>query len=85
MEKISDFIENQLKLVVNQTNSKVALSKDVTFLGITIIEGTIAISAKSLNRAMRMVKELTPCGTSLSWRKQSNLLTELVPGLIKLF
>lgn len=66
MEKISKFIENRLKLLINQKKSKVALSKDVVFLGMTIIEGTIAISAKSLKRAMRKVKELTPRGTSLS-------------------
>ena len=66
MEKISKFIENRLKLLINQKKSKVALSKDVVFLGMTIIEGTIAISAKSLKQAMRKVKELTPRGTSLS-------------------
>ena len=66
MEKISKFIENRLKLLINQKKSKVALSKDVVFLGMTIIEGTIAISAKSLKRAMRKVKELTSRGTSLS-------------------
>lgn len=63
MKSISKFISTKLKLVVNQEKSKVALSKHVKFLGMTIVEGTIAISTKSINRAMEKVKELTPRGT----------------------
>lgn len=64
METVTRFIEQRLRLVINQRKSKVALSKDVVFLGLTIVHGTIAIAAKSLNRAMQKVKELTPRGTS---------------------
>lgn len=66
MRSISKFIENKLKLVINQDKSKVALSKYVKFLGMTIIAGTIAISAQSINRAMAKVKELTPRGTHVT-------------------
>jgi RNA-directed DNA polymerase len=66
MQTVTKFIENRLKLVVNREKSKVALSKGVKFLGMTIIAGTIAISAKSMHRAMERVKELTSRGTSLS-------------------
>ncbi len=66
MQTVSKFIEKKLKLVVNREKSKVALSKGVKFLGMTIIAGAIAISAKSMDRAMDKVKELTPRGTSLS-------------------
>jgi hypothetical protein len=38
----------------------------VKFLGMTIIAGTIAISAQSINRAMAKVKELTPRGTHVT-------------------
>lgn len=65
MQSVSKFIENKLKLVVNLDKSKVALSKYVKFLGMTIIAGTIAISAQSINRAMTKVRELTPRGTYL--------------------
>jgi RNA-directed DNA polymerase len=65
MRSVSKFIENKLKLVVNQDKSKVALSKYVKFLGMTIIAGMIVISAQSMNRAMSKVKELTPRGTYL--------------------
>ena len=65
MQSVSKFIEDKLKLVVNQDKSKVALSKYVKFLGMTIIAGTIAISVQSMNRAMTKVRELTPRGTYL--------------------
>jgi hypothetical protein len=63
MDSISKFINSKLKLAVNQEKSKVALSKYVKFLGMTIIAETIAISVVSMNRAMAKVKELTPRGT----------------------
>jgi len=66
MKSVTSFIEKRLKLVVNEQKSKVALSRHVKFLGITIIAGALAISAPSLGRAMDKVRELTPRGTHLS-------------------
>ncbi len=66
MQNVSEFIEKKLKLVVNKEKSKVALSKGVKFLGMTIIACTIAISTKAMDRAMAKVKELTPRGTHLT-------------------
>ena len=66
MNSISKFISTKLKLVVNREKSKMALSKYVKFLGMTIIAGTIAISVVSMNRAMAKVKELTPRGTHIT-------------------
>jgi len=63
MQTIGKFIENKLKLVVNREKSKVALSKFVKFLGMTIISCALAISAVSIKRAMEKVKALTPRGT----------------------
>lgn len=65
MLSITKFIEDKLKLVVNKEKSQVALSKAVKFLGMTIIVGTLAISTKSIQRAMDKVKELTPRGTNV--------------------
>jgi hypothetical protein len=48
---------------VNQEKSKVAQTKFVKFLGMTILAGTIAISKVSMCRAMERVKELTLRGT----------------------
>lgn len=69
MDTVSRFIENKLKLVVNAEKSKVALSKYVKFLGMTIVACTIAISTVSIDRAMAKVKELTPRGTHLTLEK----------------
>jgi hypothetical protein len=66
MKSVGHFIEGKMKLVVNRRKSKVALSKYVKFLGMTIIAGTIAISAVSMKRAMAKLKELTLRGTHLS-------------------
>ncbi len=66
MASISRFIETKLKLKVNKDKSKIALSKAVRFLGMTIIGGMLAISPLSMNRAMAKVKELTPRGTYLT-------------------
>ena len=63
MTSISKFIEKKLKLVINRDKSQVAKSSEVKFLGMTIVEGTRAIAKKSIKRAMKKVKELTPRGT----------------------
>jgi RNA-directed DNA polymerase len=66
MTSISKFIEQKLKLKINREKSKVGRSREVKFLGMTIIDGTVAISWQSIKRAMLKVKELTPRGTHLS-------------------
>jgi group II intron reverse transcriptase/maturase len=64
MASTCKYIEKRLKLVVNQEKSQVALSHQVKFLGTTIVNATIAISKKAIDRAMTKVKELTPRGTA---------------------
>lgn len=63
MNSISRFIENKLKLKINKEKSKVAKSRFVKFLGMTITGGAIAISKKALAGAYDRVKELTPRGS----------------------
>jgi len=65
MALIKKFIENKLKLKVNEDKSKTGKSDQVKFLGMTIINGTIAISKAALSKALEKVKELIPRGTSL--------------------
>jgi group II intron reverse transcriptase/maturase len=65
MKSISRFIEQKLKLKINRKKSRVGRSCDVKFLGMTIIEGTIAISSQSMKRALQKVKELTPRGSNI--------------------
>ena len=65
MKSVSKFIEGKLKLIVNKEKSQVARSENVKFLGMTVVKGHLAISVKSMARAMKKVKELTPRGTHL--------------------
>lgn len=69
MSSVVRFIEKKLKLRVNRKKSRVAKSAEVKFLGMTIIQKTVAISKDSMKRAMYKVKELTPRGTHLPIEK----------------
>src|SRR3990167_5137621 len=66
MGSIKKFIENKHKLKVNQEKSKTKKSNEVKFLGMTIVEGMIAIAKASYDKAMEKVKSLIPRGTHLS-------------------
>ena len=63
MGSIKKFIENKLKLKVNEEKSKVAKADQIKFLGMTIANGFIAISKKALNNAMDTLKKLIPRGS----------------------
>ena len=66
MQSITLYIERKLKLVVNREKSQVAKTNSVKFLGMTIVNGTIAISRVAMAHAKNKVKELTRRGTSLT-------------------
>jgi len=80
MEHISQFIENRLKLRVNKEKSKVAKSKEVQFLGFTVVNNTIAIGKKSLDKAMAKVKTLIPRGTHLTIEKSMEQVNKWYTG-----
>ena len=80
MRNISQYIEKRLKLLVNQKKSKVALSRFVKFLGMTIIAGAMVISRQSINRAMAKVKELTPRGANLALERAIKRLNSWYMG-----
>jgi RNA-directed DNA polymerase len=60
MASLSIFIEKKLKLKVNKAKSKVAPSREVKFLGLTIVAGNIVISKASMKRARAKIAELSP-------------------------
>ena len=80
MHTVTKFIENKLKLKVNCEKSKVALSKKVKFLGLTIVAGTIAISPQSMQKARDRVKELIPRGTFLSMEQSIERINKWYVG-----
>ncbi|MBF0441532.1 MAG: group II intron reverse transcriptase/maturase [Oligoflexales bacterium] len=85
MASISEFIENRLKLKVNRDKSKCAPTGKVKFLGMTIVNQTIAISKKALDRAMDKVKELTPRGTHLPIEKSIEQINSWYVGWANYF
>lgn len=80
MGSIGKFIENKLKLKINREKSKVGRSGEVKFLGMTIVDGAIAISSQSMKRAMQKVKELTPRGTYLTLEHTMKRINEWYMG-----
>jgi len=69
MASIKKFIEQNLKLKVNEEKSKTRKSNEVKFLGMTIVAGTVAIAKASFDKAMEKVKSLIPRGTHLPIEK----------------
>lgn len=65
-----DYLEEGFKAVKRNQGSpgvdgvSIRATKDVKFLGMTIIDGVITISKQSMKRAMTKLKELTPRGTN---------------------
>ena len=60
MASVTKLLERKMKLVVNREKSKVAITSAIKFLGMTIVLGTVAISAQAMDRAMTTIKALTP-------------------------
>lgn len=74
---ITRFIENRLKLKVNQEKSQTNFVSKVKFLGITILAGgAILISKQSMAQAYDKVRELTPRGCNLPVEKQLEKITQ---------
>ena len=59
MEGITEYLEEELGLLVNREKSKIAPSKDVEFLGFQILREKIRVSIKSRKRFKNKVRELT--------------------------
>lgn len=85
MESIKKFIEKKLKLKVNEEKSKTKKSNEVKFLGMTIVEGTIAIAKASYDKAMDKVKSLIPRGTYLPIEKAIQEINKWYQGWASYF
>lgn len=69
MEGIVNYLEEELNLPVNKEKSKVALVKDVPFLGFQILRGKIRISDKARTKFKDKVRNLTRRNNPLSMYK----------------
>lgn len=85
MGSIKKFIEKKLKLKINEEKSKTKKSNEVKFLGMTIIEGTIAIAKASYDKAMDKVKTLIPRGSCLPIEKAIQEINKWYEGWASYF
>lgn len=85
MNSIKKFIEKKLKLKINDEKSKVARSEKIKFLGMTIVNGCIAISKAAIDKAMEKIKELTPRGTHKSIEKSIDEINSWYNGWASYF
>ncbi len=74
MASVGRFIETRLKLVINKEKSKVAESRHVKFLGMTITGTALAISKKAMEKAYEEIKRLTPRGGHDTIEKRVELI-----------
>lgn len=84
MNSIRKFIEKKLKLKVNEEKSKVAKTDKVKFLGMTIVNGTIATSKKSFKKAMETVRNFIPRGTNISIEQAMTKINRWYSGWVLL-
>jgi len=85
MKTVRSFLEQQLKLEVNDEKSRVATIDQCTFLGFTFRGKTIRWTDKAFKEFKRRVKVLTgrSWGVSISYRMKK--LTEYIRGWINYF
>lgn len=85
MEGISNYLETELRLPVNREKSRVALVKDVPFVGFQILRGKIRISNKARVKFKARVRELTRRNNPLSMHQIIQQLNEYLRGWIGYF
>jgi group II intron reverse transcriptase/maturase len=85
MEGITEYLEEELGLPVNQEKSQVALMKDVAFLGFQILRGKIRISEKSRKRFKEKVRELTVRNNGKSMYEVVQELNKYLQGWVAYF
>jgi group II intron reverse transcriptase/maturase len=79
LQSISNFIEDKLKLKVNEAKSKVCHVSKSKFLGYTIIDnGDLIINTKSIERLKTKVREITRRNRGIKFEQ---VISELNPTL----
>jgi RNA-directed DNA polymerase len=85
MSSISRFLEQRLKLKVNQTKSKVASTNEITFLGLAFKGASIRWSDNAFAEFKRRVKELTGRSWGVSMEYRLAKLAEYLRGWMGYF
>ena len=85
-ESIGKFIENKLKLKVNETKSKVCYSNQTTFLGYTIQrDGNLSIAEDSILRLKSKIRKITKRNRGRSFEQIISELNPVLRGLLQYF
>lgn len=86
LKSITKFIEKKMKLKVNKDKSKVAPSKQVAFLAMTIIASVgIVISKKAMKKAFEKLRELIPRNSDKSIEKTIEEVNRWLRGWYEYF
>jgi RNA-directed DNA polymerase len=85
MASITRFLEQKLKLKVNQEKSKVARTNDITFLGFAFSGAKIRWSDKAFAKFKRRLKELTGRSWGVSMEFRFTKLAEYLRGWMGYF
>jgi len=80
MEGITKYLEMELGLPVNREKSRVALVKDVPFVGFQILRGKIRVSDKARAKFKARIRELTRRNNPLSMYQIIQDLNEYLRG-----
>jgi group II intron reverse transcriptase/maturase len=83
MQSVSHFIENKLKLKVNESKSRVCEVNETKFLGYTIQhEGILTLSSQSTARLKARVRQITRRNRGVKFEQLINELNPLLCGWI---
>lgn len=86
MRSVSNFIENKLKLKVNNEKSQVCSCDQTKFLGYTIQrDGTLTIAGKSLERMKDKIRKITKRNRGRSLAQIMSELTPVLRGWLQYF
>jgi len=86
MQSITNYIENHLKLKVNQTKSKVAESHECKFLGYRLLKGGIlGVSPKSVKRLKEKIRKITQRNRGVSLATVIQELNNTLRGWLNYF
>ena len=85
LRSITHFLQNRLKLVVNETKSKVVNVSESKFLGFTFKRGRIHWHPKSLEKFKQEVRRLTNRNWGVSMRYQIYKISQYLRGWINYF
>ncbi len=85
LESVRRFLRKRLKLIVNETKSKVVELSKAAFLGFQIFQGRVRWSRKSKERFIATVKQLTGRTRGVSPRRVIEELTRYTRGALNYY